>query len=218
MARADKNSVLTDEEKEYYSLTESIFSRLAPFYDPLTFFMSGVRKKAVDFANAPTGSKVLDAATGTGKQAFAFAARGHDVTGVDISEAMLRVALRKNKFQNARFLLADATALPFPDESFDVASVSFALHDMPRSIREKTLKEMARVTRPGGIILIIDHALPRNKLGRFLAYHFTRLHEAQYYREFIRSGPAPFLAQAGLRLEAEKPAMCATAKIYRIKK
>jgi len=130
---------LSDEEKEYYSLTERVFGKLAPFYDPL----------------------------------------------------------------------------PFPDESFDISSISFALHDMPRSIRKETLKEMARVTKPDGMILIIDHALPENKLGRFLAYNFTRLHEAKYYREFIRSGLEPLLARAGLRIEAEKPVMCGTARIYR---
>ena len=63
---------------------------------------------------------------------------------------MLRVANQKNKYENARFTAADATSVPFEDNHFDVACVSFALHDMPLTIREKVLKEMVRVTKSRG--------------------------------------------------------------------
>jgi 2-polyprenyl-3-methyl-5-hydroxy-6-metoxy-1,4-benzoquinol methylase len=53
-------------------------------------FISGLRGKVVDFTNPGSGSRILDVATGTGKQAFAFAKKGYDVIGVDLSEAMLK--------------------------------------------------------------------------------------------------------------------------------
>ena len=109
------------------------------------------------------------------------------VIGIDISEAMLNVAKNKNKYKNAKFEVADATNLPFEDNCFDVSSISFALHDMPLSIREQVLKEMIRVTKPQGIIVIADYNLPENKISKFLIYHFVALYEAEYYKTFIKS-------------------------------
>ena len=178
---------LTDEEKEYYLLVKKAFAILAPFYDAIAAPFSGVRDKVVNFTNAQKGSKILDVATGTGQQAFAFAKKGYEVIGIDLSEAMLNVAKKKNKFRNVKFEVADATNLPFEDNSFDISSVSFALHDMPLSIREKVLKEMVRVTKPKGIVIIVDYDLPKNKIGKFLIYHFIALFEAEYYKNFIKS-------------------------------
>jgi ubiquinone/menaquinone biosynthesis C-methylase UbiE len=58
---------------------------------------------------------------------------------------------------------------------------------MPLSIREKVLKEMVRVTKPQGIIVIADYNLPENKISKFLIYHFVSLLEAEYYKDFIKS-------------------------------
>lgn len=96
-----------------------------------------MRDRVVSLTNAQEGAKILDVATGTGKQAFAFAEKGYETVGIDLSNAMLNVAKKKSKFKNARFEVADATNLPFEDNSFDVSCVSFALHDMPLSIRKK---------------------------------------------------------------------------------
>lgn len=62
----------------------------------------------MSFTNARYGAKILDVATGTGKQAFAFAKKGYDVIGIDLSEEMLKVADKKNKYENVRFEVADA--------------------------------------------------------------------------------------------------------------
>src|SRR4030067_3580477 len=103
---------LIDEEKEYYSLTKKVFDILAPFYDIVVTPFSRLRGSVVDFTGAEKGSRILDVATGTGKQAFAFAKRGYDVTGIDLSKAMLKVANKKNRYKNVRFQAADATNLP----------------------------------------------------------------------------------------------------------
>lgn len=85
---------LKDEEREYYSLVKKVFDILAPFYDIVAAPLSRLRGRIVDFTGAEKGSRILDVATGTGKQAFAFAEKGYDVTGIDLSEAMLKVARR----------------------------------------------------------------------------------------------------------------------------
>jgi len=122
-----KTTKIMDEEEKYYSLTKKVFGILSPFYDIVTIPISRVGNKVVNFTNARSGSKILNVATGTGKQAFAFAKRGYDVIGVDLSEAMLNVGNKKNKYGNVKFEVADATMLPFEDNSFDVTCVSFAL-------------------------------------------------------------------------------------------
>lgn len=161
------------------------------------------------------GARVLDVATGTGKQAFAFAKKGYDVIGIDLTEAMLEVARKKNKYQNARFEVADATDLPFEDDTFDVASISLALHDMPRAIRQKVLKEMVRVTRPTGMLVIVDYDLPRNKIGRSLIYRLVSLYEGKYYQQFIESDFRGLLKEARIEVNKEVPALLGAVRILK---
>jgi len=188
------------EEKEYYALTKKAFDFLAPFYDLMTLPLVRVRSQVVDFANARKGFTVLDVATGTGQQAFAFAKRGYDVIGVDLTETMLEIARKNNKKGGVKFETADATHLRFEENSFDVSSISFALHDMPQNVREKALQEMVRVTRPNGVIVIVDYDLPHNKIGRTLIYHLIALYEGEYYKEFIVSGLDSLLRKTGIEV------------------
>src|SRR5574341_2377512 len=204
-----------DEEKKYYSHTKRVFNILAPFYDIAVFPIARVRDRVVDVAGARKGSKILDVATGTGKQAFAFAKKGYDVTGVDLNDAMLGVAKKKNTYKNARFEIADATHLPFGDNSFDVVSVSFALHDMPLTIREKAVKEMVRVTKRRGRIMIIDYALPKNAMRRFFIYHFVRLYERSYYEKFIKSDLDALLRKAEIKIQEELPVLRGARRIIK---
>lgn len=206
---------LTAEEKEYYVLVRKVFSILAPFYDTVVIHFSGVRDKVVNFTNAQKSSKILDVATGTGQQAFAFAKKGYEVIGIDISEAMLNVAKKKNKFGNVRFEVADATNLPFEESSFDISCISFALHDMPLSIREKVLKEMVRVTRPQGIIVIVDYDLPKNKIAKFLAYYLVAFIEAEYYKTFIKSDLEALLSKNRIRVIEKGTVMHGVGRILK---
>jgi len=175
------------EEKEYYALTKRAFDFLAPFYNVMTLPLVRVRNQVVDFVSADKGSTVLDVATGTGQQAFAFAKRGYNVIGVDLTESMLEIARRDNKDGYVKFEAADATHLRFEANSFDISCVSFALHDMPPNIREKVLQEMVRITKPDGIMVIVDYDLPHNKIGRALIYRLITLYEGEYYKQFIAS-------------------------------
>ncbi len=204
-----------DEEKEYYSLVKRVFDILAPFYDIVTLPISRIRDKVANFTDARSGSKILDVGTGTGKQAFAFAKKGHEVTGIDLSEAMLNVGKKKNKYENVKFEIADATHVPFENNSFDVSCASFALHDMLSTIREKALKEMARVTKPEGKIVIVDYALPEKKVCRFIIYHFVKLYEGKYYLEFIKSDLNALLMKSGVEIKEELPVLLGAGRILK---
>ena len=188
------------EEKEYYALTKKVFDLLAPFYNIMTVPLVRVRNQVVDFAGAGKGSTILDVATGTGQQAFAFAKRGYDVIGVDLTESMLEIARKNNKGGFVKFETADATHLRFEENRFDVSCISFALHDMPPNIREKVLREMVRVTTPRGVIVIVEYDLPRNKISRALIYRLISLYEGEYYRQFIVSDLDSLLRKTGVEV------------------
>src|SRR5512134_962870 len=150
----------TDEEREYYSFSRRVYAVFAHVYDAVVFPFRKLRHEVASRVDLPPGARLLDVATGTGQQAFAFAEKAREVVGIDLSEEMLRIARRKNRFSSVSFQQADAAELPFEDDSFDASCVSFALHEMPSSVRKRVLREMARVTRPGGSIAVIDYGLP----------------------------------------------------------
>lgn len=204
--------MIVDEEVKYYAWLRKTAGILAPFYDTVAVVISSVRDKVVDFTSAKNGSKILDVCTGTGKQAFAFAKKGYDIVGIDLSEDMLKVASRKNKYENVKFQVAEATNLPFEDNCFDVCCVSFALHDMILTIREKALKEMVRVTKRKGTIVIVDYALPKNRITRFLVYHIVKLYEP-YYPEFITSDLEKLLRKLDIETEEELPVLLGAGRI-----
>ena len=212
MTQTDKNM---DEEKEYYSLTKKVFDILAPFYDTIAGPLSRLRETVVDFTGAEKGSQILDVATGTGKQAFAYAKRGYDVVGIDLSEGMVKVANRKNRYKNAKFQVADATSLPFDENSFNVVSASFALHTMPPTIRRKVMKEMARVTKRAGTMVIVDFALPLNKPGKCLVYNMVRVPMGKHFVEFTHSDLEGLLKESGIETREERRAILGGVRILR---
>lgn len=202
-------------EEEYYSLIRRAFDTLAPLYDFIVIPLARLREKVVSFTGAADGARILDVATGTGEQAFAFARQGYEVNGVDLSEAMLNIARQKNRYGNVKLEVADATSLRFPSNSFDVVCVSFALHDMPLSIREKVLKEMVRVTKPKGTVVVVDYDLPRNPIGRALIYYLITLYEGKYYRQFIASDFEALLGKTGIEIKAKLSVLLGAGRIVK---
>lgn len=202
----------TDEEREYYSLNKRVYAIFAPFYDFVTFPISRLRREVAAGAGVDARSRVLDVATGTGAQARAFAEKAGEVVGIDLSEPMLRIARRKHQFPNLTFRLADATKLPFGDASFDVSCISFALHEMPRSIRERTVAEMARVTKPGGTVIVVDYGPPRDAFGGVL-YRLIKLYERDRYVDFIRSDLRALLQRMGIEARDERSVLLGAVRI-----
>lgn len=137
---------------------EEAYARWAPVYDlAFTLVMAPGRRAAVAAAQR-RGGLVLDVGVGTGLELPMF---GPDVklVGVDLSEPMLRRAqdrvLRKNLIQVAGLCVMDATRLAFASDHFDSAVAPYVLTVVPDPAA--TLDELARVVKPGGEIVLVNH-------------------------------------------------------------
>ncbi len=141
---------------------QAMFDRIARVYDRMNGLMTvGMhhrwRERAADLARVGPGSRALDVATGTGDLAMALQARGAEVVGMDFSERMLELA--RAKAPDIRFEAGNALALPYADGEFDAVTVGFGARnfsDLPRG-----LAEMARVTRPGGRVVVLEITTPQ---------------------------------------------------------
>jgi demethylmenaquinone methyltransferase/2-methoxy-6-polyprenyl-1,4-benzoquinol methylase len=165
----------------------AMFDRIAGVYDPLnTAMTAGLhhrwRARAADLARVGPGSRVLDVATGTGDLALELARRvspGGEVVGSDFAEGMLDRARRKAAAADGadvrpRFEWADAMALPYPDASFDAATVGFGARNFDDLARG--LAEMVRVVRPGGRVVVLEITTPtRAPLSLFYRLWFDRI-------------------------------------------
>ena len=140
----------------------AMFDRIAGVYDVMnTVMTAGLhhrwRSRAADLARVGPGTRALDVATGTGDLAIELASRGGDVVGSDFSEGML--ARARTKAPGLTWEQADAMALPYPDDEFDAATVGFGARnfgDLPQGLRE-----MVRVVRPGGRVVILEITTPQ---------------------------------------------------------
>ena len=189
-------------------------SWFASIYDALTAPLRHLRRRVARMARIGPRMRVLDAATGTGAQARAFAEAGASVVGIDLSPRMLAIARRKtSRDASVEYLEADATALPQADGSFDAACVSFALHEMPEPVRGRVVAELARVTRAGGTIVIVDYTRPRNHLWRFIVEHVIALFERDSYCRFLRADLPELLARSGITVVDQHVAVFGAARI-----
>jgi len=117
---------------------------------------------------AAPGMRVLDLAAGTGTSAVDYAADGADVVACDFSPGM--VAEGRRRHPGIEFVEGDAMDLPLEDDSFDVVTISYGLRNVQDT--SKALREMARVTRPGGRIVIAEFSSPeRSALRRVYRYY-----------------------------------------------
>lgn len=204
----------TEEEQAYYTLQKRVWPFLAPFYEPAVFLpLRKLRRRVAGCVHLPAGARLLDVATGTGGQARAFAATAQEVVGVDMSEAMLRVARRKNRAPNIAFRQVDAARLPFEDRSFDAACISFALHEMPASVRDRVVAEMVRVTKPGAPIIIVDYRLPSSRIARWLAFHLERAYEGEPFARFMAVDLEAVLESAGIQVVEQQSALAGLGRI-----
>jgi demethylmenaquinone methyltransferase / 2-methoxy-6-polyprenyl-1,4-benzoquinol methylase len=114
------------------------------------------RTAVVDAVDAKPGERVLDLAAGTGTSSQPFAERGAEVVPCDFSQGMLRVGKRAKP--HLSFTAGDGTRLPFADGTFDAVTISFGLRNIvdPRA----GLREMLRVTRPGGRLVVCEFSHP----------------------------------------------------------
>jgi demethylmenaquinone methyltransferase/2-methoxy-6-polyprenyl-1,4-benzoquinol methylase len=153
----------------------SMFDRIAPVYDGMNRAMTlGLDRKwrrlTADAVVRP-GDRVLDVCCGTGDLALAAARAGGRVTGVDFSAQMLARAERKAP--EFDWVQADAADLPFPDGSFETATVGFGIRNL--ADLEAGLRELARVLVPGGRLGCLEITRPRGVLRPFFRLWFDGL-------------------------------------------
>ncbi len=153
MTRADLDKAPSD--------VAAMFDDVAERYDLTNDVLSmgqdrrwrGLVLRAVD---PRPGERVLDLAAGTGTSSVPFAAAGALVVPCDFSLGMLRVGKRERPVMP--FVAGDATRLPFADDSFDVVTISFGLRNIVDP--DAGLREMQRVTKPGGRLVVCEFSAP----------------------------------------------------------
>ena len=154
----------TVDENDKARRVRGVFDSVASKYDIMNDLMSGGLHRAwkaytVMVANLKEGDQVLDIAGGTGDLSLAFAKKVGTtgrVVHTDINDAMLRVG--RDRLTDKGILLptvvCDAEKLPFPDQHFNLVSVAFGLRNMTH--KDAALKEMCRVLKPGGKLLVLE--------------------------------------------------------------
>jgi demethylmenaquinone methyltransferase / 2-methoxy-6-polyprenyl-1,4-benzoquinol methylase len=160
------------------SQVRAMFDRISGLYDVMnTVMTAGLhhawRRRAADLAALTPGDRALDVATGTGDLALELSARvapGGEVVASDFSEPMLELARAKATARHGddgvsgahvrlRFESANALSLPYGDDEFDAATVGFGARNF--SDLDRGLREMARVVRPGGRVVVLEMTTPQ---------------------------------------------------------
>lgn len=162
--KSEKSAGAARTTPEKAAFVRNLFGSISSTYDQandvITFGMARLwRRKLVQWSDVKPGHAVLDCATGTGDLAIAFKRAvgfSGEVIGSDFCEEMLAVAPRKAARQNlpVTFELGDVQALKYEDGSFDVCSIAYGIRNV--SNVETAIREMARVTKPGGSVMILE--------------------------------------------------------------
>lgn len=142
---------------------------------------AGLRERLERFVQPHGDERVLDSGCGTGALAFALAPLVREVVGVDIvPELLVEARRRAPEFPSVSFQEADATRLPFEAGEFDLAGSMRALHHIARP--ELAVAELARVTRSGGRVLVIDQIAPADPLAALELNRFERARDSSTTR------------------------------------
>ena len=168
-----------------------LFSRIAPRYDLINDLQSfGLhrhwKRRVIRAARPQPGQRALDLCCGTGDLALGIARRGAIVTGLDFTGRMLEMAAQRAsgiRYQGPglaqqaspvpRFVCGDAQRIPFADDSFDIVTVGYGLRNL--ASWETGLREMQRVAKPGGRLVVLDFGKPDNTLWRGLYFGYLKL-------------------------------------------
>ncbi|MGW9111640.1 demethylmenaquinone methyltransferase [Microbacterium sp. NPDC055683] len=147
-----------------------MFDQVAARYDltnvAMTVGNDALWRAATTRAVAPRpGERILDLAAGTAASSASLARSGAEVVAADFSPGMLAEGRRRHgALRNLRFVEADATELPFEDDSFDAVTMSYGLRNV--NDPKKALRELLRVTKPGGRLVINEFSTPPSPLFR----------------------------------------------------
>jgi demethylmenaquinone methyltransferase / 2-methoxy-6-polyprenyl-1,4-benzoquinol methylase len=160
-------------EAEKAGMVHGVFSRVASKYDVMNDLMSGGvhrlwKDAMMDWLAPRTGQRLLDVAGGTGDVAFRFLKRAPGASAVvcDLTEPMLNEGRKRAEAEKLApsldWVVGDAMALPFPDASFDVYTISFGIRNVTRI--PDALAEAYRVLKPGGRLMVLEFSQIPNDL------------------------------------------------------
>jgi demethylmenaquinone methyltransferase/2-methoxy-6-polyprenyl-1,4-benzoquinol methylase len=166
----------TVESDQKADLVADVFHSVAAKYDIMNDVMSfGIHRMwkrfTIESAGARPGMKVLDLAGGTGDLTAKFSHLVGDrgqVTLADINDSMLKVGREKLRNKgivgNVNYVQANAEALPFPDNHFDIITIAFGLRNV--TDKDAAIRSMLRVLKPGGKLLILEFSKPQHDIMR----------------------------------------------------
>lgn len=213
--------------KSHSEKVSQLFGTIATRYDVLNDILSiGLhrrwKRRLAQLANVCPGQLALDVCCGTGDVSFELAKRGAKVIGLDFNRAMLDIARRRQRAKqstnltcnaqpiNPVFVLSDAHQLPFAPDTFDALTISYGLRNLANW--QFGLREMMRVVKPGGHLLVLDFGKPANQFLRSLYFGYVAIvvpaigklgsgHIApyQYLIESLRQYPAQHGVPAKMR-------------------
>jgi ubiquinone/menaquinone biosynthesis C-methylase UbiE len=176
------------------------FGQNAQKYRDEPLFAAGEDLGHMIEAAQPGGEEcLLDVGTGAGHTALAFAPHVSQCIGLDLTEEMVQIATQladKRGIRNVAFQTGDAEALPFPDTSFDLVTCRLAAHHFPNPAQ--ALQEAARVLKPGGRLLLLDHYAPEDPELDLFINELDRTRDPSHVREYTLDEWEQFFLQAGL--------------------
>lgn len=172
---------------------------IAPIYDLLLYpFVHKLRRRLLDICIEKDYDSIIDVCCGTGRQLKMLQRQGFNVRGVDLSAEMLRVSRKGPHAPDCRN--EDAAQMSFESDSFQAAMITFALHEKPAATARAILKEMLRVVRPGGHLILTDFDFNEqsSKISKAVIRTIEWNAGGEHYRsfkEFIRFGGIPALVK-----------------------
>jgi ubiquinone/menaquinone biosynthesis C-methylase UbiE len=154
-----------------------------------------------DFAQPRGDERALDVGTGAGALALALAPLVREVVGLDPVRELLELA-RARARPNTEFVEGDGTAMPFPAGDFDLAGTHRTLHHVARP--ERVVAELARVTRAGGHILVVDQLAPDVRATAAALHEFEAVRDPSHQRLLTDGELRELFAENGLELVRER--------------
>jgi ubiquinone/menaquinone biosynthesis methyltransferases len=172
------------QDEQRASRVNELFARIAGRYDLINDLQSfGLhrvwKQRVVRMARVSAGDNALDLCCGTGDIALALHAAGAKVVGLDFTQEMLNVAERRaapmqgKRRDELSFIRGDAQSIPFPENSFDIVTVGYGLRNL--ASWEQGLREMLRVAKPGGRLVVLEFGKPDNGFLRWCYFTYLRL-------------------------------------------
>ena len=154
-----------------------------------------------DFIRPHGDERALDVGTGAGALAFALAPLVREVVGLDPVPELLELA-RERALPNTEFVEGDGAALPFPEASFDLAGTHRTLHHVAKP--DRVVAELARVTRPGGRVLVVDQLAPDDPATAAVQHEFEAARDPSHTRLLTNAELRELFAANGLSLLRER--------------